>query len=277
MHRPTADIYIKQVNGKTCTQLTADPADDVMPCFSPDGKSIAFSSRRSGNWDIYTITTTGGRPVQITSDNDPELHPTWSSDGKTIAYCKFGSQSARWEIWTVDVANTAAPRFLEYGVFPKWNPDPAHSKILFQRAKQRGSRDYAIWTIDLINGQAMNPTEIVSAANAALINPAWSPDGSKIVFVSVVDPNNEPGSPPTQSDLWVVNLDGTGRTSLTNGQFANYQPVWAGDGAVYFVSNRSGVDNIWAVTSPRNNDAAHASGTGVATAEPADHAQETQH
>jgi TolB protein len=247
MHRATSDIYLKSVSGKTCTQLTSEPADDVMPTFSPDARTIAFASKRSGNWDIYTMSVTGGRPVQITSDSDPELHPTWSPDGKMIAYCKFGSQSARWEIWVIDVNNPSAPHFLEYGVFPRWCPDIAKNKIAFQRAKQRGSRDYSIWTVDYVNGQAMHPTEIVSAANAALINPSWSPDGSRIVFVSVVDPDSEPGAAPSQSDLWIVNLDGTGRTNLTNGQFANFQPTWAGDGTVYFVSNRSGIDNVWAV------------------------------
>ena len=49
-----------------------------------------------------------------------------------------------------------------------------------------------------------------------------------------------------QSDLWVINLDGTDLITLTNGQFANFEPVWAADGSIYFVSNRSGLDNIWA-------------------------------
>ena len=131
-------------------------------------------------------------------------------------------------------------------MFPQWCPDPTKSKILFQRAKQRGSRDYSVWTIDYVNGQAMHPTEIVSAANAALINPAWSPDGSRVVFAAVIDPEKSPQDRPVQSDLWVVNIDGSQRTNLTNGQFANFQPAWAGDN-VYFVSDRSGVDNVWSV------------------------------
>jgi hypothetical protein len=48
--------------------------------------------------------------------------------------------------------------------------------------------------------------------------------------------------------VWVVNIDGSQRMNLTNGQFANFQPVWSGDGSVYFVSDRSGIDNLWAIT-----------------------------
>ena len=246
-HRETADIYIKTATGKTITQITADPADDLMPAFDPTGRRIAFASNRDGDWNIYITTTQGGRDVQLTSGSDDELHPTWSPDGRHIAYCRFGAQSGRWEIWVVEVDAPGTQSFLDYGLFPRWSPDVAHSRLLFQRSRQRGSRYHAIWTIDFVNGEAMYPTEIASAANAAIINPTWSPDGRRIAFVTIVDPETDAGT-PAQSDLWIINADGSSRTMLTNGDFANYQPVWASTGTVYFVSNRSGNENIWAVS-----------------------------
>lgn len=247
MHATTSDIYLQSTTGSTITQLTDDPGDDVMASFSPDGRYLTFASNRSGNWNIYYVPTAGGRPVQLTFEQEHELHPSWSPDGKLIAYSRYGQQSGKWEIWTVEIENPSVRRLLVYGMFPEWNPDASKSKLLFQRPRQRGSRYHSVWTIDYINGEAKQPTEIVSAANAAAINPSWSPDGNQIVFVTVIDPETEPNAKPGQCDLWVVDLNGANRTNLTNGKSTNYQPTWATDGKIYFVSNRSGVDNIWSV------------------------------
>jgi TolB protein len=250
-HSTTADIYFTSVPGRTLTQLTTDPAQDIMPSLHPSGGKIAFSSDRAGNWDIYVMSTEGGQPMKVTDEPEPELHPSWSPDGRHLIFCKLGSRSGRWEMWVVDINNPGVRRFLDYGLFPQWCPDVARSKILFQRARQRGSRFFSIWTIDYINGDAVHPTEIVSAGNAAVINPSWSPDGSRVIFVTVVQPDEGDDESIAQSDVWLVSIDGSGRTNLTNGRYANYQPVWGADGRVFFVSNRTGVDNIWSVSTTR--------------------------
>lgn len=75
-HRPTFDIYRKSVDGRTVTQLTTDPSDDLMPALAPDGSRVAFASNRNGNWDIYVMPIGGGAPTQITADADEEVQPT---------------------------------------------------------------------------------------------------------------------------------------------------------------------------------------------------------
>jgi TolB protein len=268
-HSSTWDIYLKPIPGRTMTQLTTDPADDIMPAFDASGERVAFASNRTGNFDIYVMSLAGGQPMKVTDEPDNEIHPCWSPDGKRLIYSKLGTKSGRWEMWVVDTENPGVRRFLDYGLFPQWCPDPARSKILFQRARQRGSRYFGVWTVDVVGGDAVHPTEIISAGNAAIINPSWSPDGSRIVFVTVVEPGKTTDAEPVeQSDIWISTLDGAGRTNLTNGRYANYQPEWSADGRVYFVSNRTGTENVWSVSTSRAMDAIESRPARVTTAMP---------
>ena len=77
-HRKTSDIYRQRIEGSAITQLTDDESNDVMPALSPDGKTIAFASDRSGNWDLYLM------------DADGKLHEkvydvAWSGDREADA------------------------------------------------------------------------------------------------------------------------------------------------------------------------------------------------
>ncbi len=268
-HRESADIYLKPINGRTLTQLTTDPADDITPEFSPDGRWIAFASNRGGSFDIYIMPDEGGQSRLITDDAAHELHPTWSPNGAQLAYCRLGEQSNRWELWIVDVENTASRSFIDYGFLPEWSPDPARGMILFQRPRERGSRYHGVWTIELsATNEGRRATEIVSANNAAVINPSWSPDAERIVFATVIRPELSAEEKPTASDLWVINLDGTERSGLTSGDDANYQPTWGADGRIYFISDRTGHDTIWSIAAEnRGHGFDNARNLGIAVVE----------
>lgn len=252
-HRETADIYVQSVSGSAVTQLTAHPAQDVMPAINNDGSRLAFASNREGSWDIFTMPAAGGSPTRITADPTPELHPSWSFDGTRLAYCKLGERSSRWEIWVTDITKPAAHTFVAYGLFPKWHP--TEDRILFQRSRERGERFFSIWTIDLENGEAVRPTEVASTSDVAFINPTWSPDGARVACAAVTETSpeefqanpNARALPPVRSDIWVFNADGSGRVNLTGGWFVNTMPNWASDGRIYFVSDRGGVENIWSI------------------------------
>ncbi|XAL99054.1 DPP IV N-terminal domain-containing protein [Phycisphaeraceae bacterium D3-23] len=247
-HRETSDIYRQRIGGQAVTQLTDDPGNDVMPCVSPDGETIVFASDRGGNWDLYLMDARGGAAVQLTNDSTHDIHPSFSPDGKQLVYCSFGERSGQWQLVVIDVENPATKRYIGHGLFPQWSP--VGDTILFQRARERGTRWFGVWSVELNeNGEAGSPTEIAWSPEHACITPAWSPDGLAVVFCTVSDPDADTQAGPASSDVWLVGADGSGRTRLTPGRFANLQPTWSADNTVYFVSNRgrADVENIWAI------------------------------
>src|SRR2546422_8376599 len=97
-------LYVLDVESGKTTMLTSGDYDELLPAWAPDGKSLAFVSKRrpdfdrDSNWDLYVIDAGGGAaaPRQLTTfegpDNDPdtESRPAWSPDGHSIAYLQGG-------------------------------------------------------------------------------------------------------------------------------------------------------------------------------------------
>jgi len=89
-------LYVFDVASKKTTQLTSGDFDDTEPAWSPDGKSLAFSSNRSSdpdrnyNSDIWVVpadnSDKGAHLIQVTTNPGSDRAPAWSPDGKWIAY-----------------------------------------------------------------------------------------------------------------------------------------------------------------------------------------------
>ena len=245
-HSMQPDLYVQRVFGTAVTQLTADPAADVQPVFSPDGRRVAFASDRGGAWDIWVIGVDGSPPVQITDSPGDELHPTWSPDGTQLAYCRRPANGGPWELWITSVASGGRHWFIGYGLFPDWSP--VGDTLVYQRARERGSHWFGIWTIELIDGEPRYPTEVASSSTGAFIVPTWSPDGRRIAFGAVPAPlaGRGSGGPTEQrSDIWIVDREGGRRFRLSDGRGVSFSPAWAVTGRVFFTSRHSGIERIW--------------------------------
>ncbi len=252
-HSERTHLYLQRVDGVSVVQLTDGAGDDAHPCFSPDGKQIAFASTRAGSWDLYVTDLDGRNVMQITAGPAQDLHPSFSPDGRRLVYSSLSPRGEQWEIWTIDLT-TSEKRMVCNGLFPVWSPDKTHDRIAFQRARQRGSRWFSVWTVDLDNGEPRRMTEVAVSNNAAVITPAWSPNGQKLAFATVLDPGRGAGEKDAKStkaagryDVWAINADGTGRQRLTDGAGSNVSPVWSTAQRIFFISDRGGVENVWSV------------------------------
>ncbi len=249
-HNEHAGIYLQRVDGTAVTKLTSDDSDNAYPTFSPDGKLIAFCSTRAGAWNIYVMDTEGRETVTVTSGAAQCVHPSFSPDGSRLVYSALGTRSNQWELWTVNLT-TSEKRQIGYGLFPSWSPIKNVDRIAFQRARQRGSRWFSLWTLDLVDGDARRVTEVAVSSNAAIVSPSWNPDGKRLVFATILDPNRKGKSAGKttrgEQDIWTILADGTDRRRITDGNGINLSPCWSSDNRVYFVSNRSGTESVWSV------------------------------
>jgi len=251
-HSRHSHLFRKPIDGASMTQITDGPANDAQPAFSPDGRRLAFASDRAGQWDIWVIDVDGRHPMQVTTNPAADLHPSWSPDGKRLVFCRLEPRLGQGELWIADLDSPGTQRFIGEGLFPAWSP--TGDKIAYQRARQRGSRWFSIWTITLEDNEPTMPTEIASSMTAALIAPAWSPDGRQIAY-TCVRPSPHASSAGGQprlhdhaaADIGIVDADGRGLIRLTDGEGSRYSPCWASDDRIYFTTRHDSRETIWSI------------------------------
>jgi TolB protein len=229
-----------------------------MPSLSPDGTRIAFASNRSGNWDIWVMPVTGGKAIQVSMDHAHELHPSWSPDGKHLVFSRLGTSSGRWELWVSDPYDALSSQHIGYGLFPEWSPvagtgvngaTRSSSSAAASGAGGPSGSGRSITTLQ--TNQAGHETQIVSDPDLAYINPSFSPDGMWVTYSAVPNPEKWIGSgsefSPPSASVWMIGMDGRGEMPLTQGNTVDLMPAWSPDGTVFFVSNRTGHENLWSV------------------------------
>jgi TolB protein len=122
------EIYAVGADGTGLRRLTYHPAFDSTPAFSPDGRSIVFTSDRVGDQvgedsHLYAMNVDGSGVRPITHGQD-ESSADFAPDGKRIAYVGFTRGNA--DIWVADADGTRARRITTRPLFdysPRWSPD----------------------------------------------------------------------------------------------------------------------------------------------------------
>jgi Tol biopolymer transport system component len=264
-HANEPDVYLKRLGSAREVRLTDTPKlAEITPRFNARGDRLAFAGNREGQWDLFALDLRRSHtPQPITATPDyHEIAPDWHPQRPEVVACcarTTGSDAATadWQIVIVNTGNNGYTKLLP-GLYPRWSPDGGH--LLFQQAREREPRLFSIWRVAVAidaRGEVRigRPTEVVGSGEWAAINPDYSPDGKRIVFATVARSavaRRQPQRLRRGDDLWTVKIDGTDMRRLTTHAAPDYDPAWSvwpgsPDGRIFFVSQRSGQNNIWSV------------------------------
>jgi Tol biopolymer transport system component len=226
------DIYVVPSAGGTPVNVTDDAALDTDPAWSPDGRSLAYSSDRGGGLlQIWVRDMRTGQSRQLTSIENQPQGATWSPDGSRIAFFGVDGMWRRADVSVVEVATGRVEKVRDalFGPgIPTWAPDGqrlALAMVAPYSARYREGTNQVL-TIPASGGDTSGSRDIwyvpvphLSIDSRGGCGPAWSPDGTKmaaiyegVLAVWPVAKTGEPLGPP--------------RHMTTESAHA---PSWAGD------------------------------------------------
>lgn len=178
---------------------------------SPDGKLVAYDSKKNNNTDIYIMPVGGKESVRVTFDSANDSWPRWSYDGKWLAF--NSERSGDSEIWVVRIGSDSKPVGKPIQVTREEAKNGAwthEGNISFMTSES---------TVHIFSANIDGSEEIQLTKLQGATYPRWSPDGKRIAFVRW-DRGGE------KQSIWTISSKGGEETRVTSGEF----PVWSPGG-----------------------------------------------
>lgn len=281
--------------GSTSTRALAHRVANAI-LFAVTGKKgffdtrFAFSGRFGENKEIYLCDADGYGRRSITKNGSINLNPRWSPTGSAIAYTGYAAGNP--DLYVADLGKGQIRRVAaKAGINTGGAFAPGGGTLALT---QTVGSDSEIFTIDAASGAAIGR---LTSSPGIDVSPSWSPDGSKIAFVSersggpqiyVMNKdgsgahrvsfqgsnNTSPAWSPLGDriafvgrdgnfDIFTVKTDGTSVVRVTQGQGDNEDPSWSPEGDyISFSSTRSGAGHIWIASADGDFQAQITSGGG---------------
>lgn len=194
------------------------------PAVSPDGRLIAFSGLRSGQWDLYVMDAAGEHRRQLTNDSAQDVHPRWSPDGASLLFTASAPSTVT--LVTINADGSNRRDFLSDAWGGDWSPDG--TQIAFTGI---GARPRGVYITDAAGTHVTSLLD-VCGPDCVDIAPRWSPDGRLLAFTRLV-----PGN--IVEAVGIMQADGTGAALVLPG-VSSFGPVWSPDGRSLALTLRFG-------------------------------------
>jgi serine/threonine protein kinase len=105
-----ADVWLLDIVRGVKTRFTFDNSVELNPIWSPDGKSIIFSSNRNGRYDLFEKNTNGATDEKLLFASHLLKNPNaWSSDGKYVLFTSSGDPNTKSDIWVIPMVGDRKP------------------------------------------------------------------------------------------------------------------------------------------------------------------------
>lgn len=222
-------VHLVSALGGRPRRLTDGAWFDSDPDFSPDGRSIVYSSDRTGVPALRLRDLVTGADRALPAGPGAQTAPRFAPDGDRIAYVDHDGA-----VWVLDVP-AGTRRQVTPALFmpgrPTWSAD---GRVLALAAVKPFSRRFRegtsqVLTVDLVGGglRYAEPMPFRSIATRGDDGPVWSPDGRHLAFV-------------VESVAWVVPVDAAGRFLGDPRQVTDEvtdSPAWSGSDALVYLCN----------------------------------------
>ena len=212
------------------------------PAISPDGKEIAFVS----GGDIWTVNASGGDARLLVSNPATESRPLYSPNGKLLAF--QSTRTGGSDIYLLDIESGQLKR-LTYGDAPDeinaWSNDSKHLYFAAADKDIAGMKD--IFRIAATGGM---PVAVSNSQYISEYGAAPSPDGKTLVMNARGTGTGQwwrnGHSHLDESEIWLYTTATRQYKKIADRGAKQLWPMWAADGkTIYYVSDRTGTQNLW--------------------------------